>query len=81
MGKKWNGKKMSHAGQNRPFRRCPLCGTALTTFRGMTRCTEEKRVSSSDSRRMVKCGSLATIKKRLKKGYPNSPGAESREAR
>ena len=71
--KTFNGRKMSHGGENRSMPKCPLCKTIMKMVGGQLRCAELRstRTSKGSSARiLVKHGSMRTIKKRQKRGYP-----------
>lgn len=75
MAKKFNGKKMSHNGNDGDRASCPICGISMKMVNGQLRCAELKRTqgkSGSDARIVIKHGSMNTIRKRLRKGYPNA---------
>lgn len=66
MAKRFNGRKMSHGAARMTHSRCAICDNSLMVFRGTLRCTEiRKSRRGNNSYRVIKHGSLATIKKRL----------------
>lgn len=78
MAKKFNGKKMSHGGTGGNPPKCPLCGITMRMFMGELRCAElraTKTAKGSGSRLMVKHGSLRTIRKRVRRGFPQKEAA------
>jgi hypothetical protein len=70
MAKKFNGRKMSHTKEGKDHQRCPLCKGTMKVLGGMLRCAEMRNVRGS-SRLLSKHGSMKTIRKRLRKGFPD----------
>ena len=72
--KKFNGKKMSHTQESKDTIKCPICKTSMKVLRGKLRCAELRSThgkSKSALRMLIKHGSMKTIRKRLKKGFPD----------
>lgn len=69
MSKHFNGRKMSHTGSGIEPAKCALCGNQMKMFLGRLRCTEMRRGESKTGNmmRVVKHGSLNTIRKRIKR--------------
>ena len=66
MAKKFNGKKMSHAGSGREVPKCPICQRTMRMALGEWRCAEMRRAPGGEDRVTILHGGRKTIKKRLR---------------
>jgi hypothetical protein len=68
MSKHFNGRKMSHTpSQDVESNHCPICNLPMRMFLGRLRCTQMIKDQAGNQRRVIKHGSMLTIRKRLRK--------------